>query len=56
VTADALTLPGGRRLNWHEYGAPVIYTAGTPVSGLGGAFWGPSSTEEISNEYIADLR
>lgn len=36
-----MTLPDGRRLNWHEFGdpdgAPVIYTAGTPVSGLGGA-------------------
>jgi pimeloyl-ACP methyl ester carboxylesterase len=36
-----ITLPDGRRLNWHEFGdpdgAPVIYTAGTPVSGLGGA-------------------
>jgi pimeloyl-ACP methyl ester carboxylesterase len=35
-----MTLPDGRRLNWHEFGAPdgapVIYTAGTPVSGLGG--------------------
>jgi pimeloyl-ACP methyl ester carboxylesterase len=33
-------LPDGRRLCWHEFGdpdgAPVIYTAGTPVSGLGG--------------------
>jgi pimeloyl-ACP methyl ester carboxylesterase len=35
-----ITLPDGRRLNWHEFGdpdgSPVIYTAGTPVSGLGG--------------------
>jgi pimeloyl-ACP methyl ester carboxylesterase len=35
-----ITLPDGRRLSWHEFGAPdgspVIYTAGTPVSGLGG--------------------
>jgi pimeloyl-ACP methyl ester carboxylesterase len=35
-----MTLADGRRLNWHEFGdpdgAPVIYTAGTPVSGLGG--------------------
>jgi pimeloyl-ACP methyl ester carboxylesterase len=36
-----ITLPDGRRLRWHEFGdpdgSPVIYTAGTPVSGLGGA-------------------
>jgi pimeloyl-ACP methyl ester carboxylesterase len=36
-----MTLPDGRRLSWHEFGdpggSPVIYTAGTPVSGLGGA-------------------
>jgi pimeloyl-ACP methyl ester carboxylesterase len=35
-----ITLPDGRRLSWHEFGdpdgSPVIYTAGTPVSGLGG--------------------
>jgi pimeloyl-ACP methyl ester carboxylesterase len=35
-----IALPDGRRLAWHEFGdsrgAPVIYTAGTPVSGLGG--------------------
>jgi len=41
VTADVITLADGRRLRWHEFGdpagAPVIYTAGTPVSGLGGA-------------------
>jgi pimeloyl-ACP methyl ester carboxylesterase len=41
VTSDVITLPDGRRLHWHEYGdkdgSPVIYTAGTPVSGLGGA-------------------
>ena len=34
-------LPDGRRLRWHEFGgkdgSPVIYTAGTPMSGLGGA-------------------
>jgi pimeloyl-ACP methyl ester carboxylesterase len=40
VTADVLTLPDGRRLRWNEFGdpdgLPVIYTAGTPVSGLGG--------------------
>jgi pimeloyl-ACP methyl ester carboxylesterase len=39
VAADVLTLPDGRRLSWHEFGAedgsPVIYTAGTPVSGRG---------------------
>jgi pimeloyl-ACP methyl ester carboxylesterase len=36
-----ITLPDGRRLCWHEFGdpngSPVIFTAGTPVSGLGGA-------------------
>jgi hypothetical protein len=41
VTFDVITLPDGRRLCWHEFGdpdgSPVIYTAGTPVSGLGGA-------------------
>jgi pimeloyl-ACP methyl ester carboxylesterase len=41
VTSDWITLPNGRRLRWHEFGdpggLPVIYTAGTPVSGLGGA-------------------
>jgi pimeloyl-ACP methyl ester carboxylesterase len=39
--ASEITLPDGRRLRWHEFGdpdgSPVIYTAGTPVSGLGGA-------------------
>lgn len=41
VASDVITLPDGRRLRWHEFGdpdgSPVIYTAGTPVSGLGGA-------------------
>jgi len=41
MTSDVMTLPDGRRLSWHEFGdpggSPVIYTAGTPVSGLGGA-------------------
>jgi pimeloyl-ACP methyl ester carboxylesterase len=41
VAAEVITLPDGRRLCWHEFGdlagSPVIYTAGTPVSGLGGA-------------------
>jgi pimeloyl-ACP methyl ester carboxylesterase len=40
VTSDVITLADGRRLSWHEFGdpggSPVIYTAGTPVSGLGG--------------------
>jgi pimeloyl-ACP methyl ester carboxylesterase len=35
-----IILPDNRRLSWHEFGdpegSPVIYTAGTPVSGLGG--------------------
>jgi pimeloyl-ACP methyl ester carboxylesterase len=38
-----IALPDGRRLCWHEFGdpggSPVIYTAGTPVSGLGGAWY-----------------
>jgi pimeloyl-ACP methyl ester carboxylesterase len=41
VTSDVITLADGRRLRWHEFGdpdgSPVLYTAGTPVSGLGGA-------------------
>ena len=41
MASDVITLPDGRRLSWHEFGdpdgSPVIYTAGTPVSGLGGA-------------------
>lgn len=41
MTADVITLADGRRLRWHEFGdpdgSPVLYTAGTPVSGLGGA-------------------
>ena len=41
MASDVITLAGGRRLCWHEFGdlggSPVIYTAGTPVSGLGGA-------------------
>jgi pimeloyl-ACP methyl ester carboxylesterase len=40
---DAITLADGRRLCWHEFGdpdgSPVLYTAGTPVSGLGGAVY-----------------
>lgn len=41
VTSGVITLADGRRLNWYEFGdpdgSPVLYTAGTPVSGLGGA-------------------
>jgi pimeloyl-ACP methyl ester carboxylesterase len=41
VSSDVIALPGGRKLSWHEFGDPdgaaVFYTAGTPVSGLGGA-------------------
>jgi pimeloyl-ACP methyl ester carboxylesterase len=41
VTSGVIVLADGRPLNWYEYGdpdgSPVIYTAGTPVSGLGGA-------------------
>ncbi|MGI9005275.1 MAG: alpha/beta fold hydrolase [Streptosporangiaceae bacterium] len=40
MTSGVFTLPDGRRLRWHEFGdpdgSPVIYTAGTPVSGLYG--------------------
>jgi len=40
VASDVITLPDCRRLRWHEFGdpggSPVIYTAGTPVSGVGG--------------------
>jgi pimeloyl-ACP methyl ester carboxylesterase len=47
VTSDVMTLPDGRRLNWHEFGdpggSPVIYTAGTPVSGLGGGSYDESA-------------
>lgn len=43
VATDVLSLPDGRRLCWHEFGdangVPVIYTTGTPVSGLGGAWY-----------------
>jgi pimeloyl-ACP methyl ester carboxylesterase len=41
VAFDVIALADGRRLSWYEFGdsdgSPVIYTAGTPVSGLGGA-------------------
>lgn len=47
MTAGVITLPDGRRLSWHEFGdpdgSPVIYTAGTPVSGLGGASYGEAA-------------
>jgi pimeloyl-ACP methyl ester carboxylesterase len=43
VASDVINLPDGRRLRWHEFGdpdgSPVIYTTGTPVSGLGGAWY-----------------
>ena len=43
MTSEVITLADGRRLRWHEFGdpdgSPVIYTAGTPVSGLGGALY-----------------
>lgn len=39
MTPDVITLADGRSLSWYEFGdpdgSPVIYTAGTPVSGLG---------------------
>jgi pimeloyl-ACP methyl ester carboxylesterase len=41
VASDVIILADSRRLSWHEFGdpngSPAIYTAGTPVSGLGGA-------------------
>jgi Transposase, Mutator family len=47
VTTEVITLPDGRRLCWHEFGdpdgPPAIYTAGTPVSGLGGAAYDHSA-------------
>jgi pimeloyl-ACP methyl ester carboxylesterase len=47
VTSDVMTLPDGRRLCWYEFGdpdgLPVIYTTGTPVSGLGGAWYDQSA-------------
>jgi pimeloyl-ACP methyl ester carboxylesterase len=47
VTSDVMTLADGRRLRWHEFGdpggLPVIYTAGTPVSGLGGGSYDASA-------------
>ena len=47
MTSDVMTLADGRRLRWYEFGdpdgAPVIYTPGTPVSGLGGGSYdGPA--------------
>jgi pimeloyl-ACP methyl ester carboxylesterase len=43
VASEAITLPDGRRLRWYEFGqpdgSPVLYTTGTPVSGLGGAWY-----------------
>jgi pimeloyl-ACP methyl ester carboxylesterase len=43
VTSAVIALAGSRRLRWHEFGdpdgSPVLYTAGTPVSGLGGAVY-----------------
>lgn len=43
MASDVVTLPDGRRLRWYEFGepdgAPVLYTTGTPVSGLGGAWY-----------------
>jgi pimeloyl-ACP methyl ester carboxylesterase len=43
VASDVVTLLDGRRLSWHEFGdpdgSPLIYTPGTPVSGLGGAWY-----------------
>ena len=48
VTSDVITLADGRRLSWYEFGdpggSPVIYTAGTPVSGLGGGCYDEAAT------------
>src|SRR6185437_13977043 len=45
--ADVVTLADGRRLRWYEFGdpdgLPVVYTAGTPVSGLGGGSYDASA-------------
>lgn len=43
MASGVMTLADGRRLRWHEFGdpdgSPVIYTAGTPVSGrYGGCY------------------
>jgi pimeloyl-ACP methyl ester carboxylesterase len=43
MTSGVMTLPDGKRLSWHEFGdadgSPVLYTSGTPVSGLyGGSY------------------
>jgi pimeloyl-ACP methyl ester carboxylesterase len=49
MTSSAIALADGRRLNWYEFGdpdgSPVIYTAGTPVSGLGGAAYHDTARE-----------
>jgi pimeloyl-ACP methyl ester carboxylesterase len=41
VASTVMALPDGRRLSWHDFGdpagSPVIYTSGTPVSGLAGS-------------------
>lgn len=47
MTSEVITLPDGRRLSWHEFGAPngspVIYTAGTPASGRYGGCYDQSA-------------
>ncbi|MDG4820573.1 alpha/beta hydrolase [Asanoa sp. WMMD1127] len=47
MTSGVMTLADGRPLSWHEFGDPdgypVLYTAGTPVSGLGGACYDESA-------------
>jgi pimeloyl-ACP methyl ester carboxylesterase len=44
-----MTLASGRPLSWHEFGdpggSPVLYTAGTPMSGLGGAWYHQAARE-----------
>lgn len=56
MTSDVITLPDGRRLRWHEFGdpdgLPVIYTTGTPVSGLGGA-WYDRSARAVGLRWIS---
>jgi pimeloyl-ACP methyl ester carboxylesterase len=56
-----MTLPDGRRLCWHEFGdpggTPVIYTAGTPVSGLCGGSYDEAARAaglRIEFEAVAD--
>ncbi|WP_187352097.1 alpha/beta fold hydrolase [Allosaccharopolyspora coralli] len=49
---DSITLQDGRRLAWHEFGAPdgvpCVYTPGTPASGLaGGLYHAPAREADV---------